>query len=236
MPTRNAIVNLTQPDQSRMVLKVAGGHNCWLSSNAGLRRHPDHLDPQLGRRGRRRRHADPAAGAGRRIDVGDEQDLPAIGNDAGTNGQSCHHDLAAGARCAATACAAMRPPRRTPQSPFFASADVNEAYAAARSKIDLDNPANSRLVVRLRDESHNCWTTSCANDADAMQARIQQFVDGIQSDAGRPGPGDQQGADPVRRHGGRRRQPLSTRIPSPSTSSRPARAARCSTPAASSRR
>ena len=28
----NSVVNLTQPDQSRMVVKVAGGHNCWLSS------------------------------------------------------------------------------------------------------------------------------------------------------------------------------------------------------------
>ena len=26
------VVNLAQPDQSMMVLKVAGGHNCWLSS------------------------------------------------------------------------------------------------------------------------------------------------------------------------------------------------------------
>ena len=28
----NTIVNLAQPDQSRMVIKVAGGHNCWLQS------------------------------------------------------------------------------------------------------------------------------------------------------------------------------------------------------------
>src|SRR5688572_13858107 len=28
----NTIVNLAQPDQSRMVIKVAGGHNCWLAS------------------------------------------------------------------------------------------------------------------------------------------------------------------------------------------------------------
>src|SRR5216110_2689080 len=28
----NSVVNLSQPDQSRMVLKVAGGHNCWLQS------------------------------------------------------------------------------------------------------------------------------------------------------------------------------------------------------------
>src|SRR5688572_29551683 len=30
----NTIVNLSQPDQSRMVIKVAGGHNCWLQSAA----------------------------------------------------------------------------------------------------------------------------------------------------------------------------------------------------------
>ena len=30
----NTVVNLTDPSQSRMVLKVGGGHNCWLSSAA----------------------------------------------------------------------------------------------------------------------------------------------------------------------------------------------------------
>ena len=34
------------------------------------------------------------------------------------------------------------------QSPFFASADVNEAYAAARVKINLDSPEASRLVIQ----------------------------------------------------------------------------------------
>src|SRR5262245_45836884 len=28
----NTVVNLSQPDQSRMVLKVGGGHNCWLAA------------------------------------------------------------------------------------------------------------------------------------------------------------------------------------------------------------
>ena len=32
LPAANTVVNLTQPDQSRMVAKVAGGHNCWLQS------------------------------------------------------------------------------------------------------------------------------------------------------------------------------------------------------------
>jgi hypothetical protein len=81
--------------------------------------------------------------------------------------------------CAARARARAIPTSAT-QSPFFASADVNEAYAAARSKLDLDTPANSRLVVRVGEESHNCWTTSCTADAATMLARINQFVNGIQ--------------------------------------------------------
>ena len=38
------------------------------------------------------------------------------------------------------------------------SDDIDVAWDAAISKIDLDNPANSRFVLRLRQESHNCWT------------------------------------------------------------------------------
>ena len=50
------------------------------------------------------------------------------------------------------------------------------AYEAAKSKMNLDDPAISRFVLRLRNEFHNCWTASCANDANAMQAAIQQFA------------------------------------------------------------
>ncbi len=53
------------------------------------------------------------------------------------------------------------------------------AYEAAKSKINLDDPALSRLVLRLRNEFHNCWTASCANDANAMQAQIQQFANSV---------------------------------------------------------
>jgi hypothetical protein len=61
------------------------------------------------------------------------------------------------------------------QSPFFADNDPDKSYAAARAKMDLDNPANSRFVLRLRDEFHNCWSNSCTNDANEMQAAIDVF-------------------------------------------------------------
>ena len=54
------------------------------------------------------------------------------------------------------------------------------AYAAIKSKINLDNPAASRLVVRLRDEFHNCWgNAGCAANADTMLAAVTAFADQI---------------------------------------------------------
>ena len=51
-------------------------------------------------------------------------------------------------------------------------------YAAIKSKINLDNPAQSRLVVRLRDEFHNCWgSAGCAANAQTMLDAINAFAD-----------------------------------------------------------
>ena len=79
-----------------------------------------------------------------------------------------------------------------PQAPFFAetdgdagtSDDIDAAYAAilTSQKINLDSPADSRLVVRLRQEFHNCWdpnatgSTDCAASADAMETAITNFA------------------------------------------------------------
>ena len=67
------------PTHRRWCTKVAGGHNCWLSSPSGLRRHPDHLDPELGRRRQRAPRpvdADPADGAAVDQTVGADQGVP----------------------------------------------------------------------------------------------------------------------------------------------------------------
>ena len=40
-----------------------------------------------------------------------------------------------------------------------------------RVKINLDQPAQSRLVLRLRNEFHNCWS-DCAANAAEMEAAI----------------------------------------------------------------
>ncbi|MEO7774724.1 MAG: LamG domain-containing protein [Steroidobacteraceae bacterium] len=169
----NGVVNLTQPDQSRMVLKVAGGHNCWLSSNSAC---GDILTTWI------RNWAGSVATGGKTIQlvapvdqsVGSAKSFPTDSTLFASTIYPILHDANKGncARCHSSGAA-------TPQSPFFASNDVNEAYAAARAKINLDNPAISRLVVRLRDESHNCWTSSCANDATTMLNSVTAFANGI---------------------------------------------------------
>jgi mono/diheme cytochrome c family protein len=172
----NTIVNLTQPDQSQMVLKVAGGHNCWLSSNSAC---ADILTTWI------RNWAGSVSGGGTQIalqapndvDVGSSKTFPDTASDGGAN--SFANTVWPLVRGAGNCARCHAPNAATPQSPFFASADVNEAYAAARAKIDLDVPANSRFVLRVGEESHNCWTTSCAADAATMLARINQFVGGI---------------------------------------------------------
>jgi mono/diheme cytochrome c family protein len=169
------LANLPQPSESRLVTKVAGGHNCWLSSNAAC---GDTMTVWI------RNWAGSVAGGGRTIqlqeppirDVGESRSFPDDGGQLySTTIWPLVRNTGTGncVRCHA-------PAAGTPQSPFFASGNLADAYAAARSKINLDSPDQSRLVVRLRDEFHNCWSGSCAADAAAMQTAVNNFVNAIQ--------------------------------------------------------
>ncbi|HHH36532.1 MAG TPA: LamG domain-containing protein [Gammaproteobacteria bacterium] len=166
----NPLVDLSSPADSRLVTKVAGGHNCWLASDSACGAViTAYIEAWA---------SGTAAGGGRQIqlvapvdkDPGASKNFPADSSQFSTtvyplltaNCAGCHDDASA-----------------TPQAPFFAAADVDAAYEAAKAKIDLDNPANSRLVVRLRNEFHNCWSADCQNDADAMEAAITSFSDPI---------------------------------------------------------
>jgi Concanavalin A-like lectin/glucanases superfamily len=173
----NPVVALTSPEDSLMVTKVGGGHNCWLSSDAAC---ADILTTWISN------WAGELVGvSGRTIEL----EAPALLRDPGQSrnfpddstlfettvypllGQFC-------SQCHASSATVS-------QSPFFAEgpstdADaVDAAYAAARAKINLDDPASSRFVLRLRDEFHNCWSASCANDANAMEAAIQTFANSV---------------------------------------------------------
>lgn len=171
----NTVVNLTQPDQSRMVTKVAGGHNCWLQSPSAC---ADTLTVWI------RNWAGASATGGTQIqlvappikEVGGSKRWPAtsaafassqlyalVRNPATANCMRCH----------SSASAVM-------QQPFFADADADVAYAAIRTKINLDNTDQSRVVVRLADEFHNCWgAAGCAANAQTMLDAVNAFAGAI---------------------------------------------------------
>ncbi len=164
----NSVVDLSNPSASRMVEKVGGGHNCWLAADSAC---ADQLTVWI------RNGAGQTMGGTRGAplqpppikNVGASKSFPASSALFGSTvypvlTQYCSRCHSSGAI--------------TPQSPFFAEADVDVAYAAVRAKINLDLPAQSRLVVRLRDEFHNCWT-DCGTAANVMQAAIQDFADGV---------------------------------------------------------
>lgn len=167
------VANLAEPEASRIVEKVAGGHNCWLGNEQGqLEACAETLTRYIaGWAG--------ISGGGGANEVELEAPTEREPGESRTFPESsagfaatvwplltqycsgCHSDTSA-----------------NPQSPYFASADVDVAYLAAQSKINLDNVELSRLVVRLREESHNCWD-NCTNNANEMEAAIQAFVNGI---------------------------------------------------------
>ena len=165
----NPIVNLASPRDSRMVQKVAGGHNCWLASNDAC---ADILTTWISA------WAGATAGGGVQ---GVALKAPVIKDPGASKSFPTSPALFAAtvhpvleeycSRCHTSTAAAS-------QSPFFASHDVDEAYAGAKVKMNLDQPAMSRLVLRLRTEFHNCWS-DCAANANEMEAAIQAFADQV---------------------------------------------------------
>jgi Concanavalin A-like lectin/glucanases superfamily len=164
----NPIVNLTSPRDSRMVQKVAGGHNCWLASNDAC---ADILTTWISA------WAGATAGGVQGValkapvikDPGASKSFPASPALFAATVHPVLEEYCS--RCHTSTATAS-------QSPFFASHDVDEAYAGAKVKMNLDQPAMSRLVLRLRTEFHNCWS-DCAANANEMEAAIQAFADQV---------------------------------------------------------
>jgi len=182
-------VDLLNPSASAIVAKVNGGHQCWLGAAAAgaCAANVEQMIINWA--------TDSNVTSARQIqltapairDPGDAKSFPATATTAGTNGASFANTvhpvlIGAAAGIATNNCQGCHQETATPLpiAPFFGNADVNSAYESAKSKMDIDTPSNSRFVVRLRQESHNCWSSSCGNDADVMQAAIKLFADGIQ--------------------------------------------------------
>ncbi len=172
----NPLVDLDNPENSEVVIRVANGHNCW---NVDL----DFCRTQMityiesWRDGSAPSATVVQLTAPALYDPSGSKDFPEDSADfaatvwpvlnsqstSPSHCQGCHSDTA---------------PQALRQTPYFASEDVDLAYDQAKGKIDLANPGDSRLVEKLRDEFHNCWS-DCATDAATMLAAIQALSDPI---------------------------------------------------------
>ena len=146
----NTVVNLTQPDQSRMVIKVGGGHNCWLASASACARHPHGLDSQLGRRYRHGRQADPAPGAHHQ-GSGHEQDVPDRHAPNSWPARCGPMRRTRRASCVATARAAIPRPLRPPQSAVLRQQRCRTRPTRPRSRRSISTTRPSRA-----------WWCACA--------------------------------------------------------------------------
>ena len=165
------LVDLSQPSESRLVTKVAGGHNCWLTSDSAC---ADIMTTWI----------TDWASASEQLNQATEIELqaPPIKTPGSTKNfpespalfESTVYPILQ------TYCASCHTNSATiPISPYFSSSDINEAYEAAKDRMNLDTPANSRFVVRLRDEFHNCWS-DCESDGDALREAIESMANGIE--------------------------------------------------------
>lgn len=167
----NGVVDLAQPSDSRLVSKVGGGHNCWLTdAQACGDIMTTWIENWVGTSGEGGRQI--VLEAPRETDPGSSK---SYANASVQNFENLVHAPILSDYCAD--CHSSQ--STTPQQPYFAEADVVTAFDAARSKMDLNEPSASRFVVRLASEFHNCWDVGCAESANAMEASIQAFADTV---------------------------------------------------------
>ncbi|EWH09525.1 hypothetical protein DS2_11858 [Catenovulum agarivorans DS-2] len=159
------LVDLAKPEDSRLVAKVSNGHHCWLSSDQACgETMTQWIKLWSDDRVEQNNQLDLTAPAeklpGSSLAFPDDETL-FVEHIYPLTSQFCSN--------------CHSPSAQFPVSPFFASSDETQAYQAAQKVINLDQINQSRLVVRLSQEFHNCWS-NCGDNANQMRSAIEQFV------------------------------------------------------------
>lgn len=187
----NGLVSLSNPSQSHIVEKVSKGHNCWLKDPVAC---GDTITTWI------TNWAGPSETKANDVtliapaekDVANSKSFPKDPADPSNPDNfsktvypvltqycsRCHSETAL-----------------TKQQPYFAQFDsqitpsdpnynaiyatnLAIAYTQSKTKIRLDNPAQSRFVQRLRSDFHNCWSDCAANSA-TMEAAITRLSNSL---------------------------------------------------------
>lgn len=184
----NLVADLASPANSLMVTKVALGHQCWLgNASANIcagdietlitswAATPETSSKEIVLTAPTIRTVDSSKSF---PDFSDPTNnfattiYPILHETNQGNCVRCHSDTAA-----------------TRQQPYFAQDNIAAAYEAAKQKINLTTPSQSRFVIRMCDldqandpklcEAHNCWSGDCEADANTMKTAIEAFTGNI---------------------------------------------------------
>ena len=167
-------VDVDQPSSSVIVAQVGSGHNCWvLDDDVCATILTTWIENWLGSAGDGGRQIVLTAPVPR--DPSESINYPVGPADAGTNGTSFENTVYPLLDQYCSGCHTSN----EGQNPFFADPDISAAYEAAKPKLNLDTPANSRFVQKLRVEQHNCWD-SCSDNSQEMEDAIILFAAGIE--------------------------------------------------------
>jgi cytochrome c553 len=177
------LVNLTNPEQSTLVQKVGGGHNCWVADPTACAATmlvwiQNWIGAGTSSTSKIQLVAPPVQAAG-----GGKQ-FPATATAGNPSYQNTVYPLVV------QFCSGCHnPSSATAQQPYFADpnpADLQAAYVAAQPKINLQTPNLSRFYQRLSQDMHHCWATpssggapDCAGSAAAMLTQLTAFANGI---------------------------------------------------------
>ena len=174
--TVGPLVNFTNPALSELVLKVGGGHNCFLASAQDCANTmTTWIKNWIG--------GTSSAAFGIALTPPPDQ---SVGGSKLFPADSSQFQALIWSPILRRFCSdCHRPDAATPQTPYFASSDPAQAYLAAQPRINLNTPSQSRFVVRLRDQFHHCWAMvaggapDCPGSAAAMLAALTSYANQI---------------------------------------------------------
>jgi concanavalin A-like lectin/glucanase superfamily protein len=170
------LINVTNPSQSTMVLKVGGGHNCWVADpNACAQTLLTWINNWLG---------GGAASATQITLVAPP--VQTVGGSKTFSSDSAGFQTYLWQPILTVYCSNCHTPTSgTAQAPYFAQTDPNQAYLAAQSKINLNTPNQSRFYERLAQDLHHCWATTpggapdCPGSAQIMLDALNAYANSI---------------------------------------------------------
>jgi hypothetical protein len=170
------LINVTNPSQSTMVLKVGGGHNCWVADpNACAQTLLTWINNWLG---------GGAASATQITLVAPP--VQTVGGSKTFPSDSAGFQTYLWQPILTVYCSNCHTPTSgTAQAPYFAQTDPNQAYLAAQSKINLNTPNQSRFYERLAQDLHHCWATTpggapdCPGSAQIMLDALNAYANSI---------------------------------------------------------